>query len=143
MEQFWGLKIKEPHTIIKKWPMKLKARPSDPEAQKEFDLLQASMHSGIYDECICGVDCAVDEVSTLFIVSFSSRAETANGAGEVKSKYDRSDAAILTPCIGLHAINRRYRSLLAHSFVRDQIFEGAVSAKGVAKNERCCSAGHL
>lgn len=46
MEQFWGLKIKEPHTIIKKWPMKLKARPSDPEAQKEFDLLQASMHSG-------------------------------------------------------------------------------------------------
>ncbi|KAK0256380.1 hypothetical protein LTR35_018269, partial [Friedmanniomyces endolithicus] len=46
IEQLWGLQIKERHTIVEKSPMKLKARPGDPMAQKEFDLLQASMHTG-------------------------------------------------------------------------------------------------
>lgn len=46
IEQLWGLQMKERHSIVAKWPMKLKARPSDPMAQKEFDLLQASMHTG-------------------------------------------------------------------------------------------------
>lgn len=41
-----GLKLKEPHSITEKWPLRLKAGSSDSTAQKEFDMLQASMHSG-------------------------------------------------------------------------------------------------
>ena len=41
-----GLEMKERHTLVERWPLKLKAKAGDPDAQKEFDLLQASMHSG-------------------------------------------------------------------------------------------------
>ena len=43
-----GLVMKKKHTIVGKWPMKLRYSSPSPDAvaQKEFDLLQASGHSG-------------------------------------------------------------------------------------------------
>jgi hypothetical protein len=41
-----GLELKDPHTIVEKWPLRLRANPGDPDAQNEFNMLQASMHSG-------------------------------------------------------------------------------------------------
>jgi hypothetical protein len=41
-----GLMVKEKHTIIEKWPMRLKRSLPQPGAQEEFDILQASGHSG-------------------------------------------------------------------------------------------------
>lgn len=35
--QFIGAALKEKHTIIEKWPFRLKLRPGQPEAQEEFD----------------------------------------------------------------------------------------------------------
>lgn len=41
-----GLMVKEENTIIEKWPMRLKLSLPQPGAQEEFDILQASDHSG-------------------------------------------------------------------------------------------------
>jgi hypothetical protein len=41
-----GLMIKEENTIIEKWPLRLKLSLPQPGAQEEFDILQASDHSG-------------------------------------------------------------------------------------------------
>ena len=41
-----GLMVKEENTIIEKWPMRLKLSMLQPGAQEEFDILQASDHSG-------------------------------------------------------------------------------------------------
>ena len=41
-----GLMVKEENTIIEKWPMRLKLSLPQPGAQEEFDILQASGHSG-------------------------------------------------------------------------------------------------
>jgi hypothetical protein len=41
-----GLMVKEENTIIEKWPMRLKLSMPQPGAQEEFDILQASDHSG-------------------------------------------------------------------------------------------------
>ena len=38
--------VKEENTIIEKWPMRLKLSLPQPGAQEEFDILQASGHSG-------------------------------------------------------------------------------------------------
>lgn len=39
-----GVKMKEKHTVIEKWPFRLKLRPGQPGAQEEFD---RSMREGI------------------------------------------------------------------------------------------------
>jgi hypothetical protein len=41
-----GLMVKEENTIIEKWPMRLKLSMPRPGAQEEFDILQASDHTG-------------------------------------------------------------------------------------------------
>jgi len=41
-----GLVAKEEHTIIEKWPLKLKLKLPQPGAQEEFDTLNASGHDG-------------------------------------------------------------------------------------------------
>lgn len=41
-----GLAIKERHTIIDKWPMRLKLRFGQAGAQEEFEVLQASSLTG-------------------------------------------------------------------------------------------------
>lgn len=41
-----GFVMKEKHTIVEKWPMKLKLALPQDGAQEEFELLRASMHSG-------------------------------------------------------------------------------------------------
>lgn len=48
MQRAIGLVMKKKHTIVDKWPMKLRfSSPSaNAGAQEEFDLLQASGHSG-------------------------------------------------------------------------------------------------
>lgn len=46
MQQAIGLVVKEPHTIVEKWPMKLAFSSSRPCSQEEFELLQSSGHSG-------------------------------------------------------------------------------------------------
>ena len=48
MQQAIGISMKEKHTIVDKWPMKLRfALPSSHAgAQEEFDILQSSGHSG-------------------------------------------------------------------------------------------------
>lgn len=33
------LKMKEPHTLVGKWPSRLKLRPGQPEAKEEIDML--------------------------------------------------------------------------------------------------------
>jgi hypothetical protein len=39
--------MKKKNTIVESWPLRLKARPGDVGAQKEFDLLLSSSSSGI------------------------------------------------------------------------------------------------
>jgi len=46
MTQDIGLMVKEQNTIIEKWPMRLKLSLPQAGAQEEFDILQASGHSG-------------------------------------------------------------------------------------------------
>lgn len=46
IEQVFGIKMKEPHTIIDKWPLKLKLKPGQKGAKEEFDLLVSSGHVG-------------------------------------------------------------------------------------------------
>ena len=47
MQKAIGLCMKERHTIVEKWPMKLRFSSSHTAgAQEDFDLLQASGHSG-------------------------------------------------------------------------------------------------
>ena len=41
-----GAAMKEKHTIIEKWPFRLKLRPGQPGAQEEFDLLLGGGVSG-------------------------------------------------------------------------------------------------
>lgn len=41
-----GSKIKEPHTVVEKWPMKLKLRHGEKGAKEEFDALFTSSHVG-------------------------------------------------------------------------------------------------
>ena len=41
-----GMAIKEKHTIVDKWPMRLKLKSGQPGAQEEFDIAQSSEHSG-------------------------------------------------------------------------------------------------
>lgn len=47
IEQYFNVRMKDPHTIIEKWPMRLKLRPGQAGAQEEFDLLLSSAHTGI------------------------------------------------------------------------------------------------
>lgn len=44
--QHLGMKMKEHHTIIDKWPMRLKLRPGQPGAKEEFGLLFSTGHEG-------------------------------------------------------------------------------------------------
>lgn len=44
--QFIGAAMKEKHTIIEKWPFRLKLRPGQPGAQEEFDRLLGGGVSG-------------------------------------------------------------------------------------------------
>lgn len=46
IEQLFGVVIKDPHTIIDKWPLRLKKRPAEKGAKEEFMLLLASAHTG-------------------------------------------------------------------------------------------------
>lgn len=46
MAEYVGLCMKTEHTIIEKWPMRLKLSLPQAGAQDEFDLLQSSGHSG-------------------------------------------------------------------------------------------------
>ena len=46
MQQAIGLCMKEPHTIVEKWPMRRQFSSSYACSQEEFDLLQSSGHSG-------------------------------------------------------------------------------------------------
>ena len=46
IEELFGVTMKEPHTIIDKWPMRLKLRPGQAGAQEEFDVLLSSGHTG-------------------------------------------------------------------------------------------------
>ena len=42
----FNMQMKEPHTIIEKWPMKLKLKPGQESAQEEFKLRLASVNHG-------------------------------------------------------------------------------------------------
>jgi hypothetical protein len=46
MSRSIDLMVKAENTIIEKWPMRLKLSLPQPGAQEEFDILQASDHSG-------------------------------------------------------------------------------------------------
>ncbi|KAK6392117.1 hypothetical protein LTR65_003889 [Meristemomyces frigidus] len=46
VEQYLGLRMKDPHTIIDKWPMRLRLQQGQAGAQEEFDLLLSSSHTG-------------------------------------------------------------------------------------------------
>ncbi|KAK5122415.1 hypothetical protein LTR85_003999 [Meristemomyces frigidus] len=46
VEQYFDMRIKNPHTIIEKWPIALKLRPGQKGAQEEFNLLLSSSHTG-------------------------------------------------------------------------------------------------
>lgn len=41
-----GIIMKKDHNIIEKWPLRLKLHSGHPGAQKEWDVLQASSHTG-------------------------------------------------------------------------------------------------
>jgi hypothetical protein len=41
-----GLTMKRHHTIVEKWPMRLKLRPEQVGAKEEFEILLSSSHSG-------------------------------------------------------------------------------------------------
>lgn len=44
--QFLGAAIKDNHTVVEKWPFRLKLRPGQPGAQEEFDRVLAGGVSG-------------------------------------------------------------------------------------------------
>ena len=44
--QLVGAQIKDRHTVIEKWPFRLKLRPGQPGAQEEFDRLLGGGMSG-------------------------------------------------------------------------------------------------
>lgn len=44
--QFLGAAVKEKHTIVEKWPFRLKLRPGQPSAQGEFERQLAGGVSG-------------------------------------------------------------------------------------------------
>ena len=46
VERSSAVKMKEPHTIIEKWPMRLKLQPGQKGAKEEFELLLSSGHVG-------------------------------------------------------------------------------------------------
>jgi len=46
MPQHIGLMAKDVHTIIEKWPLRRKLSLPQKGAQEEFDILQASGHTG-------------------------------------------------------------------------------------------------
>lgn len=41
-----GIYMKQKHTIVEKWPLRLQLKHGQPGAQSEFDILQASNHTG-------------------------------------------------------------------------------------------------
>lgn len=47
IEELTGISMKERHTIIEKWPLRLKKKPHQRGAQEEFKLLLASAHTGV------------------------------------------------------------------------------------------------
>lgn len=50
--QFLGAAIKDNHTVVEKWPFRLKLRPGQPGAQEEFDRVLAG---GVRKGAIRGV----------------------------------------------------------------------------------------
>ena len=46
LDSYFSMQMKEPHTLIEKWPMKLKLKPGHAGAQEDFDLLLSSAHTG-------------------------------------------------------------------------------------------------
>ena len=46
IEIVYGVKMKEPHSIIEKWPLRLKLQPGQTGAKEEFELLFSSGHVG-------------------------------------------------------------------------------------------------
>lgn len=47
LETSWGVKVKEPHTVIDKWPTRLKSQPGDEGAREEFEVIMRSEHPGV------------------------------------------------------------------------------------------------
>lgn len=47
IESLSGMVRKDPHTIIEKWPMRLKKQPTEAGAKEEFQLLFESAHGGM------------------------------------------------------------------------------------------------
>lgn len=47
IERVFGVAMKVKHTIVEKWPLRLKLRPGQQGAQEEFEMLRSSDHSGI------------------------------------------------------------------------------------------------
>lgn len=41
-----GIVMKKDNTLVEKWPLRLKLSPEHPDAQNEWDVLQASNHTG-------------------------------------------------------------------------------------------------
>jgi hypothetical protein len=52
--KFIGTATKESHTVIEKWPFRLKLRPGQPGAQEEFNRLLGG--GGIRKGALCGVE---------------------------------------------------------------------------------------
>ena len=46
IDQSHGMTMKKHHTVVEKWPLRLKFRYGQPGAQEEFDILLGSDHSG-------------------------------------------------------------------------------------------------
>ena len=46
VQQFCGMGVKAQHTIVDKWPLRLKLKPDKTGAQEEFERLRSSDHSG-------------------------------------------------------------------------------------------------
>ena len=46
IEKFCGVTVKDNHTIVEQWPMRLKLQPHQVGSQDEFKTLLASSHSG-------------------------------------------------------------------------------------------------
>lgn len=46
IEQYCGLAVKDRHTIVEEWPLRLKLRPNQVGAQEEFEILASSAHTG-------------------------------------------------------------------------------------------------
>jgi hypothetical protein len=43
--KFFRMGMKEQHTIVEQWPMKLELRPGEPGTQEKFNILLSSGHS--------------------------------------------------------------------------------------------------